>query len=81
MKVYGLYYGCRFEGGNVCCVYGTIDKALEDAQELLKHEREEDIRVLDEDKWEEVEDTRNPSIIKIWQSDLDEIIIYEYEVK
>lgn len=81
MKVYGLYYGCRFEGGNVCDVYATPEKALKAALKLLKHERAQDIKVFGQDSWEETINKWNTNVIKIWRGELDEIIIYEYEVK
>lgn len=78
MKVYALYAGCRFEGGNVAGIYSTPEKAVRAALKRLKAERKQSIRIDGEDTWEEV--VKGDSI-KIWQSDLDEIIVYEYTVK
>lgn len=81
MKVYALYSGCRFEGGNVDAIYSTPEKAMIAALKMLKAERKQSLRVMGEDTWGEVVNKWNDSIIKIWQDDIDEIIIYEYDVK
>lgn len=81
MKVYGVYRGCRFEGGNIVDIFDSAEKAIALALKLLKIERKQSIRIEGEDTWEEVVNKWNDSIVKIWQSDLDEIIVYEYKVK
>ena len=80
MKVYALYRGRIFEGGSVINIYSSKVKAVRAALILLRKERKACERVKEEDTWEEAVNT-NDFIIKIWQSDLDEIIIYEYQVK
>lgn len=83
MKVYVLIAGCRFRGGEIVNVYNYGKNAIAQGEimlkEKLKNAKEQGREILYENKWQEV--TPEDNVLKAWQSPIEEIIIYEYEVK
>ena len=88
MKVYALYTGCRFEGGSVSEIYAEKESAIKFALMLvekenndIKRKHDNDEWEYDDEEWEYKEQSAQGMVIKCWQNPIDEIIVYEYELK
>lgn len=83
MKVYGIYFGCMFEGGGVS---NTLYKDIADARKALierKDKEQREIEVVYEDDPEDREgysfkqQKDNPDV---WHNTIDVIRIQEFEL-
>ena len=82
MKVYAIYEGCRFEGGGVAEIYAKKEKAIKFALMLVEQKNKRAAEIHKEDKdWQFKEQEAQGIVVKCWQNPIDEIIVYEYEVK
>ena len=82
MKVYAIYEGCRFEGGGVQEIYAEKEKAIKFALMLVEQKNKRAARIHKKDEeWKFKEQEASGIVVKCWQNPIDEIIIYEYEVK
>lgn len=85
-KVYAIHTGCKFEGGGVREIYSDKENAIKFALMLVEQEKEQVIKIHEEDapnwEWKEVPVFNHDGhIVKLWQNPVDEIIIYEFELK
>jgi len=83
MKVYAIHTGCKYEGGITREIYADKENAIKFASMLVEEFKKRDARIW---TWEEIpggweEISAHDEIIKAWQSPLDEIVVYEYELK
>lgn len=89
MKVYAIHTGCRFEGGGVKEIFAEKDNAIKFALMEVEENNKQAVRIHESDEFvfKEVPkdeysiDGIDSGVVKMWQSPIDEIIIYEYEVK
>jgi hypothetical protein len=81
MKVYLLYNGSLFEKNDLPEVYTYKPNAIAQAGQILKDkiEAKKGRGELGWNKWKEIEPEAN--VVKAWQSQTEEIIVYEVETK
>ncbi len=84
-KVYAIHTGSIHEGGGVQEIYKDKDNAIKFALMMVVEKNKKVVEIHGEDTdfmFIEISyDFPMGSVIKCWQSCIDEIIIYEYDLK
>lgn len=85
-KVYAIHEGCKFEGGGVVEIYADKETAIKFALMLVEEKKQWTSKVHEDDpenwEWKEILITYPDSkAVKVWQNPVDEVIVYEYDLK
>lgn len=86
MKVYAIYTGCIWEGGSVREIYADKENAIKFAL-MLVEEKNKWVKIIhseeieDGEDWDFKEQEAQGMVVKCWANPVDEIIIYEYDLK